>query len=47
MSAHDQMRAMLDELMGTTRDGESSLLQIDGIFSMGVKLIKKKGLFLK
>jgi len=24
MSAKDQMRAMLDQLMGTTRDGESS-----------------------
>ena len=47
MSAHDQMRAMLDELMGTTRDGESSLLQNDGTFSRGVKLIKKKGPFLK
>ena len=22
MSAHDQMRAMLDQLMGTARDGE-------------------------
>ena len=27
MSAHDQMRAMLDELMGTARDGKLSSSQ--------------------
>ena len=26
MTAHDQIRAMLDELMGTARDGRSSEL---------------------
>ncbi|KAF0770563.1 Uncharacterized protein FWK35_00004807 [Aphis craccivora] len=28
MSAHDQMRAMLDQLMGTGRNGETSRYQV-------------------
>lgn len=28
MSAHDQMRAMLDQLMGTSRNGENCVIKV-------------------
>lgn len=38
MSAHDQIRAMLDELMGTTRDGSYLMGCYPGIFEKLVKV---------
>jgi hypothetical protein len=45
MSATDQMRAMLDQLMGTARNGESSRLKDQFLFSSLVSEIAFSSLF--
>jgi hypothetical protein len=41
MSATDQMRAMLDQLMGTTRNGENSPILTTSFYTFRAKLLGK------